>query len=551
MVKTRTGAESISEDKEPTKKPAANNKSSRKPAPTKRSAPKAKNRVAPAKPPRRPVAPAAAARAEGTGDRSDSSSASQSGTTTTTGSGLRPGLPIWVQKQFASDIEASGGIASFKTEEEKNEQVLARLCDTNVSAYGAKGDPRREQLRKKLYRWKKLHEDGYYADKVLNRLGVKSAANLRDEEKRTGKKPHQSFSSSSSSEQTNKRTSGRKRSAGKKKPHLSSSSSSSSEASSKSPSGSGSRSRSSRSSSSDKKTGSSQLEGRPPIEIQVPSRGLNVKKPTPKKKASRGFSASVGTSENTSGDQKTPHDPAAALRQTGTRMDRNRDPPLPPNTVSTQVDIERPEANREVMIFKAKDIPGVRDTLKYFFGYIILVPIDPRHILDDTQTEWFKARVFAFNQVLLSMPSFEYTILKNRDAINRKLPTEFMCDAIDHGRIDYEQNSAERQMKHILLKFPSDHVLSASEIYEEAGEDETLEPSMVPVKVKHPQLGDEKISKTFVAFTVARTDISPYKKGKLEVKNRESKAAQLLQQSMAVNDDDDADDDDAGMSSSA
>jgi len=233
-------------------------------------------------------------------------------------------------------------------------------------------------------------------------------------------------------------------------------------------------------------------------------------------------------------------------------MDRNRDPPDPPlpaNTVSTQVDIERPEANREVMIFKAKDIPGVRDTLKYFFGYVILVPIDPRHILDDTQTEWFKARVFAFNQVLLSMPSFEYTVLKNRDAINRKLPTEYMCDAIDHGRIDYEQNSAERQMKHILLKFPSNHVLSASEIYEEAGDDETLEPSMVPVKVKHPHLGDEKISKTFVAFTVARTDISPYKKGKLEVKNRESKAAQLLQQSMAFNDDDD--NKDAGMSSTA
>ena len=227
----------------------------------------------------------------------------------------------------------------------------------------------------------------------------------------------------------------------------------------------------------------------------------------------------------------------------------SRNLPLQAHTVTTEVDINCPEANREVMIFKAKDIPGVRDMLNYFFGYIILIPIDPRIIMDDTQTEWFKARVYTYNQVLLSMPAFDYTILKNREAVNKKLPNQFMCDAIDNGRIEYEQHSDERQMKHILLQFPSGHELSASEVYDEAGDDEALEPTMVPIKVKHQGLGNEKVSKTFVAFTVARTDVSPYKKGRLEAKTRESKTAQLLQATMAGHmDEDDDDADDAGMS---
>jgi hypothetical protein len=531
MVKTRGGDYDKSANN-PTRKKSAET-AGKKPAPPSKhpaSAPKPKNRVLPAKPHRRPVAPAAAAaaaaaRAEGTGNTSDSSSASVGGTTTTTSSGVRPGLPRWVQKQFASDIEANGGIASFKTAEERNEQVLARLCNTNVEVYGKKGDTRRVQLRKKLYRWKKLHEEGLYAEKVLNRLGVKSAATLRDEEKRTGKKPQQGFSSSSS-EQTNTRTSSRKRSAGKSNPHLSSSSSSSSsEASSQSSSGSSSRSSRSRSRSStpEAKGGSSQLkapppaeirssqvQGPPPTEIKVPSCG---KKPA-KKKVSQG----------------TRQDASAALRQTDTEMERNRNQPLPENTVTTQVDIERPEANREVLIFKAKDIPGVKDNVKYFLGYIILLPIDPRHILDDRQTEWFRARIFAESQVLLSMPAFEYTVLKNREALNRKVPHEYMADAIDHGRIEYEQDIAQRQMKHILLQFPYGHVLSASEIYERAGDDEELELSMVPVKVRHAQMGNEIVSKTYAAFTVARTDTAPYKKGRLEARDTESKGAQLLGQ---------------------
>ena len=146
------------------------------------SAAKAKNLVAAAKPLKSPdlhspVAKQTSAAVLAEDDDSVSSDTSSSST--------RPGIPFYVQKQLAHDIEASGGINTFK---KGNEQTLAALCNKAPDVYGKRGDRLREQLRKKVYRWSVLAKDGLYTDKILNRFGVKSWATLSAERRASANK---------------------------------------------------------------------------------------------------------------------------------------------------------------------------------------------------------------------------------------------------------------------------------------------------------------------------------------------------------------------------
>jgi len=88
------------------------------------------------------------------------------------------GLPLHIQKQLASDIEASGGIKAF--DGNQNHQLISRLCNQREELYGKRGDNQRLTIQKKVYRWVLHHRKGEYTEKVLNRFGVSSFANLRN-----------------------------------------------------------------------------------------------------------------------------------------------------------------------------------------------------------------------------------------------------------------------------------------------------------------------------------------------------------------------------------
>ena len=77
-------------------------------------------------------------------------------------------------------------------------------------------------------------------------------------------------------------------------------------------------------------------------------------------------------------------------------------------TALINVNIDHPEANREVLVFPLKDIKGVK-TGSLYYGYYIMVPMDIRFILDDQTVNRYKAQVFADHQVLLAIPSWPYS----------------------------------------------------------------------------------------------------------------------------------------------
>jgi hypothetical protein len=136
-----------------------------------------KNRVVAARPPKTPAPPSSAAHSKQDSDSESVVSVASSA------SSQRSGLPIFVQKQLAQDIEEAGGIKVFK---ENSSHLLSGLCNDNEDVYGKRGDPIRRKITKKVTTWKLLNEAGY-VDKVLNRLGVKSAATLFFESHNTNK----------------------------------------------------------------------------------------------------------------------------------------------------------------------------------------------------------------------------------------------------------------------------------------------------------------------------------------------------------------------------
>jgi hypothetical protein len=187
------------------------------------------------------------------------------------------------------------------------------------------------------------------------------------------------------------------------------------------------------------------------------------------------------------------------------------------------VNVDRPELNREVYVFPIKDVPGV-DEKSHFDGFAILHPLDVRWVLDDLQEDMHKARVFSSNSILLQVPAWSYSVLTNRDEFD-SVVTSNLTNAMDDARHDFFANKQARRFKQILLNFPKGYVLSAKEIYGDAGEDQELELEILPLK---HYSNNVTYCEHWAGFKVARIDVKARKRGKVETPQKQSKAAALL-----------------------
>ena len=477
-----------------------------------------RNRVSAAKPPKSPelVSPRKKPPiASGAGDDSSLHSGGSVGSGSSTAS--RPGIPLHIQKQLASDIEAAGGIAAFKPDPRGTEQAVSKLCDERIEVYGARGGKLREKIRKKVWYWRKLHQDGKYAEQVLNRLGVKSAANLKKAAKKSTLSP--SSSSDLSDDRDNKKRSAIKVPPGRKQKQQRSPSSSSSS----SPASLG----------SDRAATASHV---PASDKNAPPAVIGITAIDRKK------SAPIPTSSRTDRNLPASSRPHTAIMPSG-----RSSPPKPLGCEVIEVNVDCPEANREFLIYPAQNIKGAKNDQEFYYGYFILVQADKRWYKESREVEHYKARVFSTNQVLVMMPAFDYTMLYNQDELKNpaaRFP-EYAIDAIDHACHEYDKNKTNRQYKHFLLQFPSDHELISSVISTKATEDEYLPISFHPVETpdKKGKRGEERgkmMKKLYASFTVANAAVTAQKRGKVEHKPKESEGARML--------DELSDDDDEGMS---
>jgi hypothetical protein len=137
-----------------------------------------------------------------------------------------------------------------------------------------------------------------------------------------------------------------------------------------------------------------------------------------------------------------------------------------------------------------------------------------------------KASVHSPNCVKVTVPSWPHGPLMCRDEIARHVD-DCATNAMDDARHARHADIEKRQWKHFHFEFPNDHELSAKDICDDAGEDtDELEIEIVPITTAH--LTDEGATdlRHWAAWKVARVDISPMKRGKIE-SSKKSKAAAL------------------------
>jgi hypothetical protein len=119
------------------------------------------------------------------------------------GTGIsRTGLPAYLLKQLARDIETEiqGGIRGLKNKED-NTHLLSQLLDSRTDGlYGKRGEDIRVKIGKYVDRWKNLSKEEY-RDKVLKKFQVSAQGSYRtgqEEEEEEEEDENQSFSSSDS-----------------------------------------------------------------------------------------------------------------------------------------------------------------------------------------------------------------------------------------------------------------------------------------------------------------------------------------------------------------
>ena len=200
------------------------------------------------------------------------------------------------------------------------------------------------------------------------------------------------------------------------------------------------------------------------------------------------------------------------------------------------MNFEKPEKKREVMVFSCNDIQSVLETTDLLEGFFITMKMDVRHYWDDPEVEHYTARLFSSNQVLITYPSFDYTLLNCRDYMN---VNAVVMDAVDNGRNYYndQKKTGRRAWKNLLLDF-SGCVLSSKDIYLAAGDDEELAMEIIPITWTHPNMPTDgnnlSIPHTdhWVGWMVARMDVKPRKvgAGKVSPTKKVSKGAAFLQQ---------------------
>jgi hypothetical protein len=147
-----------------------------------------------------------------------------------------------------------------------------------------------------------------------------------------------------------------------------------------------------------------------------------------------------------------------------------------------EANVERPERNREVLVFPIVDIPGEKNQV--FTGYYIMTPMDIRFVIDEPTISFYNARVFTNrSSVLIQLPGWLYSPLNDREEFKKHV-TENVTNAMDDCRHAYYGDKIRREWKYLLLDFPDDHELSSKEINEEAVDEETLKLEVVPIVYK-------------------------------------------------------------------
>ena len=192
-----------------------------------------------------------------------------------------------------------------------------------------------------------------------------------------------------------------------------------------------------------------------------------------------------------------------------------------------EVDVNRPENNREVFIIPMEGIEG-NDKTTYYYGFGIALSVDMRHVADDITEDPYKAVLHNNSSILISMPAFPYSFLQEEtftDMKNKKLNLwhDHVMDAAHY----YNNDKTDREVKHLLLQFPKECKLSVEPIMGDNDDGITLPMELFEQEIDHPKMIDVN-NEYWMLWKIVRLDQKAKRKGKLNSQKQIGKTAQLF-----------------------
>jgi len=179
--------------------------------------------------------------------------------------------------------------------------------------------------------------------------------------------------------------------------------------------------------------------------------------------------------------------------------------------VIIKVDIDFPERNREVTIYKIDDLEGKDDEL--YHGYFGFFRFDAGLVEDDPHFEHVKLSIYSGTQLVIEMPALPRPFQTNADRDTFALDdfvSVNMLKAMDIKRNKHLKDAKqdrgakqERRWKRLCLQFPDDHQLSSKELEGDHEENE------VPFELVEDESGN-----SWILFKVITNHIEGNKAGK-------------------------------------
>ena len=151
----------------------------------------------------------------------------------------------------------------------------------------------------------------------------------------------------------------------------------------------------------------------------------------------------------------------------------------------------------------------------------------------DTSSDRYKARLWTDNSILITVPAWPYSLHRNRDALAKNIQKNPSCmnhivDSLDNALHQNQDNFGQEVSKSILLKFGSSVKLS-TKVLVDTGDELSLQPqSFFEETGQNLVLGQSR--KYWCVFSVARLDILPSKKGRVQA----STSMSVLQQQLGL-----------------
>jgi hypothetical protein len=197
------------------------------------------------------------------------------------------------------------------------------------------------------------------------------------------------------------------------------------------------------------------------------------------------------------------------------------------NSNRIHVDASHPTSNVPFLVFPVKDIEGV-DGKSYYEGFAIFYQVDMRWIKENEEEDPYTGRVFGSNLLQFKCPAWPYSFLTMHDEIESQVPKNVL-DTIEHSQHNYAENPKSSKFKTFMLEFPGGLELASKPIYLEAGENEDLEMDLIDLECDRMDGSSSTSSEMWGCWVVARTDTEFAKRGKVNVQEKKSKAALLLE----------------------